>query len=429
MSGLMRRNLLLLAGCAVSAVSIIPAGAATYKLTCGESRRGAQSLSGTRFGKGDFGFDLEASPAISSGVCSSEKAFFVSVKEPERNYRITVELGGAQASTTTIKAESRRLMWQDVSVGAGKKAKRSFVVNVRTPAVSGNERVRLKPREIGSLDWDDKLTLEFAGDHPALRSLTIEPVAVPTIYLAGDSTVVDQADAPWSAWGQVLPSFFNEKIAVANEAESGETIHSFVTENRWDKIMSTMHSGDWLMIQFAHNDQKPGRGFVPISQYQDLLRHYIALARAKGAHPLLVTSMNRRNFNAGGRINLTLGGYPDAMRAVAKQERVPLIDLNAMSKVLFEAMGPDGTLKAFVHYPAHTFPNQPEPLADNTHFNSYGSIELAKCIVQSIRDQKLPLARYLRRGIPAFNPAHPDPPTIWNDRPDPFVSAQKPYER
>ncbi len=415
--------------CLWIAVSALAAEPASYKLTCGAASKHAHSLVGTRFDGGGFGFDIEASPQIENGVCHSDKAFFVSVKEPDGNYRVTLELGDAQAATTTVKAEGRRLMLQDVSTGPGEKGKRSFVVHVRTPQVNASERVHLKPREIGSLDWDDKLTLEFTGPHPAVRSIDIEPVHVPTLYIAGDSTVVDQDNEPWAAWGQELPSFFNSNIAVANEAESGETIHSFETERRWDKLMSTIHSGDWLMVQFAHNDQKPGRGFVPIPQYEELLHKYIDMARAKGAHPVLVTSMNRRSFDESGKIRMTLAGYPDAMRRVAQQEHVPLIDLNAMSKTLFEAMGPEGTLKAFVHYPANTFPSQPQPLADDTHFNSFGALELAKCVMQGMRDDKLPLTKYLRHGVPMFDPAHPDPPTIWSDPYDPFLSAQKPYER
>jgi len=302
-------------------------------------------------------------------------------------------------------------------------------VNVRTPQIGPDLRVRLKPRESGGLDWDGKLTLEFTGAHPSLRSIIIQPVSVPTVYLAGDSTVVDQEKEPWAAWGQMLPSFFYDKIAVANEAESGETIRSFVGEHRLDKIMSTLGSGDYLFMQFAHNDQKPGRGFVAIPKYQALLRQYIALARGRGAHPVLVTSMSRRSFGRDGKIIPTLGGYPDAMREVAREEKVPLIDLNAMSKTLFDTMGPEGTLKAFVHYPANTFPDQPLALADNTHFNSYGALELAKCVVQAIRDVELPLAKDIRKNVARFDPAHPDPPSVWTVARDPFIAAQRPYER
>lgn len=405
---------------------------ATFTLDCADAaKEGGHTLAGTRYeeGKQDFGFDLVASPQVSRGACHSDAPFFVSVAEPDGDYRVTVKLGGPVAAATTVKAEARRLMVQQIATRPGKTAKRVFVVNVRTPEIGPDEKVRLKPREIGNLDWDHKLTLEFIGQHPSVRSIEVVPEHDPTVYIAGDSTVVDQDQEPWAAWGQILPAFFNDKIAIANEAESGETIASFVGERRFDKIFTTIGPGDFLLMQFAHNDQKPGRGFVSIPDYRDLLRRYINLSRARGAHPILITSMNRRTFTPEGKIEPTLGDYPQAMRDVARELNAPLIDLNAMSRTLFEAMGPEGTLKAFVHYPANTFPNQPAALADNTHFNSYGALELTKCIVQSMRDQHLPLAKYLLHGIPNFDPAHPDPPGIWSVPPDPFWSAQTPYER
>ncbi len=416
--------------------AIVPAFAAppaSFHLECASrARHGAQALAGTRYGEGEqnFGFDLLASPQVSGGACQSDAPFFVSVTEPDGDYRVTVVLGNdATRAVTTVKAEARRLMVEQVSTRPGQKAKRSFVVNVRTPEVKTGERVRLKPREIGNLDWDDKLTLEFIGQNPSVRTIEITPVKVPTVYIAGDSTVVDQDKEPWAAWGQILPVFFNDKIAIANEAESGETIASFAGEHRFDKIFSAIRPGDFLMMQFAHNDQKPGRGFVPIPQYEELLIRYIDLARERGAHPVLVTSMNRRFFTRGGKIKPTLGDYPRAMREVAREQKAALIDLNAISKTLFEAMGPEGTLEAFVHYPANTFPQQARPLADNTHFNSYGALELAKCIVQSMRDRHLRLAKFLSHGIPLFDPASPDPPGIWSVPPDPFWSLHAPYER
>ena len=345
----------------------LPSNAAepqSWKLICSpQAAHGQKTLADTRYeqGKQDFGFDLTRSPRVENGTCIDDAPFFVSVTEPDGDYRVTVVLGNKQAAAeTAVKAEARRLMLFPVVTPAGKTVKRSFLVHIRTPAVSSTENVRLKPREIGNLDWDEKLTLEFTGPHPAVRSIAVEPAHVPTVYIAGDSTVVDQDKEPWAAWGQILPAFFNDRIAVANEAESGETIASFVGEHRFDKIFSTIRAGDYLMMQFAHNDQKPGRGFVPIPEYKDLLRRYIDMARKRGSHPVLVTSMNRRDFTPDGKIVPTLGDYPDAMREVAHDENVPLIDLNAMSKILFEAMGPEGTLHAFVHYPANTFPGQTE---------------------------------------------------------------------
>jgi hypothetical protein len=118
--------------------------------------------------------------------------------------------------------------------------------------------------------------------------------------------------------------------------------------------------------------------------------------------------MNRRTFDDAGKITNSFGPYPDAMREVATEQKVTLIDLNAMSKTLFEAMGPEGTLKAFMHYPADSFPGQTAPINDDTHFNSYGAYELARCIVHGIRVANLPLTKFLDPAVPDFNPAHPD---------------------
>jgi len=260
---------------------------------------------------------------------------------------------------------------------------------------------------VGNLDWDNKLTLEFNGDHPSFRSIAVKPIKEPTIYLAGDSTVVDQDVEPWAAWGQMLPRFFRPGVVVANHAESGETIRSFVGEQRFAKVFSLMQPGDYLFMQFGHNDQKPNA--VSIGDYKSLLVDYIAKTRAKGATPVIVTSMNRRTFDANGRITNSLAGYPDAVREVAAAQHVALIDLNAMSKALFEAMGPEDSMKAFMHYPANAYPNQAKPISDDTHFNSYGAFELARCVTHGIREAKLPLRKFLTKDIPDFDPSKPDP--------------------
>jgi lysophospholipase L1-like esterase len=376
---------------------------------CGKSHTGATLLTaGSIYSATAPGFDLQTLPQIDSRSCSSEKPFFFSVALPEGSYRVTVKLGGAQPSTTTIWAEARRLMLEKVAVKADGSVTRKFDVNVRVPAIAGDvsRTVHLKPREVGNLNWDTKLTLEFNGDHPSFRELRIEPIQETTIYLAGDSTVVDQDVEPWAAWGQMLPRFFRPGVVVANHAESGETTRSFVTEQRLAKVMSLIKPGDYLFIQFAHNDQKPNA--VSLDDYRKLLADFIAQARARGATPVLVTSMNRRTFDAEGKITNSLAGYPGAMREVAAQQHAALIDLNAMSKALFEALGPEGTLRAFMHYPAKSFPNQNEAISDDTHFNGYGAYELARCVVHGIRQAKLPLRKFLTNDLSDFNPAAPD---------------------
>ena len=404
-----------LASVLLLAALIPPAYAQKY--ICAPARSGFTSLTdASSYTPSTPGFDLGTAPTVSANSCSSDKPFFFSATLPEGSYRVTVVLGSDQASTTTVWAEARRLMLEKVATRPGDSIKRSFDVNVRYPeftdAIGTVQRVHLKSREIGNMDWDSKLTLEFNGDHPSVRSIAIEPIKEPVIYLAGDSTVVDQDVEPWTAWGQILPRFFRPGVVVANHAESGETIKSFVGEHRFAKIFTRIKPGDYLFMQFAHNDQKLQRGtdhaVVPIDEYKALLVEYIAKARAAGATPVLVTSMNRRTFDAGGHITNSLAGYPDAMREVAAQEHAALIDLNAMSKTLFEAMGPEGSMKAFMHFPANAYPNQTKAISDDTHFNSYGAYELARCIVRGIRRDNLPLKKFLTKDAGNFDPAHPD---------------------
>ncbi len=379
------------------------------QFVCGKVKGNASQLTAnSTFTATTPGFDLATTPEVGQGSCSSDKPFFFSAALPEGSYRVKVVLGGSTASTTTVWAEARRLMLEKVAVQANGSEQRTFDTNVRVPEIAGDAAhlVKLKPREVGNLDWDNKLTLEFNGDHPSFRSITIEPIHETTVYLAGDSTVVDQDIEPWAAWGQMLPRFFRPGVVIANHAESGETIRSFVAEQRLAKVMSLIQPGDYLLMQFGHNDQKPNA--VSLEDYKKLLVDYIEKTRAKGATPVLVTSMNRRTFDSEGKITNSLAGYPDAVREIAAAQHVALIDLNAMSKTLFEAMGPEGTLKAFMHFPANAFPNQTSPISDDTHFNKYGAYELARCVVNGIRADKLPIAKLLAKDATGFNPAQPD---------------------
>jgi len=279
--------------------------------------------------------------------------------------------------------------------------------------MAGGDSVRRKPREVGSATWDDRLTLEFGGEHPSVREITIAPAHDPvTVYLAGNSTVVDQAVEPWAAWGQMIPRFFQPgSVVIANHAESGETLKAFIGEHRLAKVLTTLKRGDYLFVEFAHNDQKAGSSHVePFTTYKEYLGKFIDEAQSRGATPVLVTSMHRRTFDSTGHIVNTLGDYPAAMRQLAEERHVALIDLNAMSKLFYEALGPVQSLKAFVHYPAGTYPGQATELKDDTHFNNYGAYELARMIVEGLRASGLPLSRFLLPGIAPFDPSHPDPP-------------------
>src|SRR5947209_1448775 len=288
-----------------------------------------------------YGFDLSSSvTAIDRGgtdplrgdFCTSATPFFFSLTLPEGNYNVSVTLGDlTDSSTTTIKAESRRLMLENVRTSAGEFATRFFTVNVRTPRIASGGQVRLKDRERGVLHWDDKLTLEFSGARPCICALEITPAAdALTVYLMGDSTVTDQPREPWNSWGQMLPRFFKPGVAVANHAESGESLKSSLGAKRLEKVLSTIKAGDYLFIQFGHNDQKErGEGVGAFTTYAASLKRFLAGASQHGAIPVLVTPMHRRTFNDQGKITNSLGDYPEAVRRVAQSEHVALIDLNA----------------------------------------------------------------------------------------------------
>src|SRR5262245_33172409 len=195
----------------------------------------------------------------------------------------------------------------------------------------------------------------------------------------------------------MLTRFFKTGVAVANHAESGESLKSSLGAKRLDKVLSLMKPGDYLLIQYGHNDEKEkGEGVGPFTTYKRDLKYFVEEARKKRGIPILITPVQRRTFDATGKITNSHGDYPEAVRQVAKEENVPLIDLNAISRDFYEAMGPVNSAAAFKE-------------GDGTHHNNYGSYELAKCIVQAIRDRQLPLAKYLAKGLPKFDPERPDP--------------------
>jgi lysophospholipase L1-like esterase len=373
--------------------------------------------------------------ALTGDYITSNKPFYFSVKLPEGNYDVKLILGDTKGtSANTVRTECRRLMLENIRTRKGKTITEIFTVHVKDSLIRNaagivTSKVKLKEREVRYLHWDNLLTIEFNDSLPKVCAVEITPNnKATTIFLAGNSTVVDQDKEPWASWGQMIPAFLvPTKVVVANYAESGEALNSFVSARRLEKILSLMKAGDYLFIEFGHNDQKQkGEGIGPFTSYKKSLQFFISEARKKGGIPVLVTSMHRRSFDSTGRIINTLLEFPEAVRQTAKEEKVALIDLNAMSKTLYEAWGEAGSIKAFVHYPANTFPNQKEALKDNTHFSPYGAYELASCIVSSIRKQNLPLRKFIRKDIPVFYPEKPMEFERFYWPPSSFVTASKP---
>ena len=364
---------------------------------------------------------------------TSAQPFLFSVKLPEGNYRVTVTLGDAAGeSVTTIKAESRRLMVERVATARGQFATRAFTVNVRNSKVPpppknapGNDHVELNDRENGPnglvYHWDDKLTLEFNNTRPCVCAVELERVEdAITVFIAGDSTVTDQPREPGASWGQMLPRWFKPEVAVANHAESGETLKSFITELRLDKLLSQMKAGDYLLVQFGHNDEKaswPQTYVEAGTTYKAYLKVFVAEARRRGATPVLISPVQRRTFDDAGRIRNSHGDYPESVRQVAAEEHVAFIDLSALTTTLYEALGPAKAPLAF---------SGSGERRDPTHHNNYGSYEIAKCVVEGLKANHLDLAQHLADDLLPFDPAHPDPVDTWSFPASPGRATQAP---
>lgn len=350
----------------------------------------------------------------------SERPFYFSVPVEDGNYKVTVTLGNKKkAAQTVVRAESRRLMVENCVTKKGKFETYSFIVNKRSQEIPGGGKVSLKPRELDYLNWDSLLTLEFNGAAPAVQRICIEPdTTATTIFLCGNSTVVDQELEPWASWGQMIPRWFTDKVAISNHAESGLTVRTFLDGHRLDKVLSMLKKGDYVVCEFGHNDQKEKRpGDGAWYHFAHGLKTFIDRVRAANGHIIFITPTQRRSFDEAThtKIQETHLDYPDAMRAVAKREGVPVIELHDMTRTFFETLGYEGSKKALVHYPANTFPGQDKPLADNTHFNPYGAYEVAKMVVMGMKQLQLPVIGELKTEWQDFDAAHPDDPDafVW----------------
>jgi lysophospholipase L1-like esterase len=221
-----------------------------------------------------------------------------------------------------------------------------------------------------------------------------------TIYLAGDSTVsnYEKNRAPRAGWGQILQCFMKEEIVVQNEAASGRSSKSYIDEGRLDIIDRTITEGDYLFIQFGHNDSKVDkeRYTEPSTSFKSYLALYIDVARKNHAYPLLITPVQRRMFNARGELQETHGIYPEAMRELAKTLEVPLIDLTEKSRELFEQLGPERTKDLFLWLEPGNHVNYLDGVQDDTHFSKAGAKKIAELVVEGIIELNLPLAKYTK---------------------------------
>ena len=230
-----------------------------------------------------------------------------------------------------------------------------------------------------------------------------EPI---TIYLAGDSTMAAKLPEkrPETGWGERLQEFFNEdKVRVLNHAQNGRSTRTFIEQKLWQGILDRLKKGDYVFIEFGHNDaakDKPDR-YTPPEDYRRNLIKFINEAREKQAIPVLLTPVMRRRFDKDGRFQDAHGVYPDIVRAVAAEHKVALIDMHRKSEQVIKRYGVEESRKLFLQLKPGEHANYPKGIEDNTHFSPLGAELMARLAVEGIREQKLGLAKSLKKQAAA----------------------------
>ncbi len=216
-----------------------------------------------------------------------------------------------------------------------------------------------------------------------------------TVFLIGDSTMSEKETHayPETGWGMPFRYFFDSTVVVENHAKNGRSTKSFLAENRWTPVVNKLKPGDYVFIQFGHNDeskQKVGRYTTP-DEYKDNLRKFIAETRNKNANPILLTPVSRRKFDDDGKALPTHAGYSPLVREVAKETNTPLIDLDEKSRSLYQQFGEENSKLLFLQLGPGEHPNYPEGKEDNTHFNEFGARKIAQIVLSEIVALRLEL--------------------------------------
>ena len=223
-----------------------------------------------------------------------------------------------------------------------------------------------------------------------------------TVYLAGDSTMAQKLPEkrPETGWGEALQKHFREdRVRVENHAQNGRSTRTFISEKRWQAIVDKLQKGDYVFIQFGHNDESKEKvdRYTPPADYRRNLTEFVREVRAKKATPVLLTPVMRRRFDKDGVFFDTHGEYPDLVRAVAAETRTPLIDMHRESERVLRQYGPEASKKLFLQLAPGENPNYPKGIEDNTHFSPLGAEVMARLVVDAIRNLKISLAKYLKR--------------------------------
>lgn len=334
-----------------------------------------------------------------NGTTDALQSDFISTKEtsfnvdlPNGDYTVSVIAGDSKEATNIgVKAETIQKV-QDTPVAAGEFIDRSFSIAL----------------------VDGQLNVELTGSNPKINGLIITELAKreagdkPTVYIAGDSTVqtYDEYWKPEAGWGQMIPRYFNDDILFDNHAIGGRSSKSFIFEGRLDNILTKIRPDDYFLIQFGHNDatiSRPER-YASVADYKNYLKTYINGARQRGATPILVTPVGRRDFNADtGIFNVSFPEYVEGMKQVAAELDVELVDLSTLSREYYDSIGPIGTLSVFLHTEPGIYQAFPNGSQDDTHFQEYGAIQIARLLSSGIKELSSPLASYVTDVEPPAN--------------------------
>jgi lysophospholipase L1-like esterase len=231
-------------------------------------------------------------------------------------------------------------------------------------------------------------------------------LATTHLHLAGDSTMATKerkTPNPEYGWGEALPRFFSDRLTIVNHATNGRSTKSFIDEGRWQKLVDALQPGDWVIVQFGHNDPKKdaARHTEPRGEFAANFRRMIADVRAKGASPILATSVARRKWAPdGAHLVDTHGDYVVAVREVAQRENVPLLELNRLATALEEAHGLEGSKRLHLWIAPNVYARQPKGWQDDTHYSAYGADRVAALAVQEIIRLGLPLTDFLAGDAP-----------------------------
>lgn len=244
--------------------------------------------------------------------------------------------------------------------------------------------------------------LGMAAMLAACTSSEQDPV---TVFMVGDSTMAEKKDPennPERGWGMALPGVFNDKVTVANYAVNGRSTRSFIDEGRWDTIIRKVAPGDYVIIQFGHNDSKykdPRRYTNPWTAYRSNLEKFVQETRARSAHPVICSSIARRTFNEFGTLVDTHGPYPFVARMVARELKVPFLDLQQKTEDWITDLGPEDSKAYFMHLEPGEWDRFPEGREDDTHLRKEGAYAVSVFAAEELRDQQVPLAGYLKPGL------------------------------